>query len=161
MIPNLANSPSLLLSLAIALAVSQVLAQRKSVAAITVAAYFFLTAILNSIMLKWPIGSQIIYLHYILSYLSLIIYIVSQRNTSVIDKIACWIYLLLMIDTFIMILDYIFYPTTDTWFYLNDQYIQVSADAILLILGAIASALPKYNGSTNSNGGDSSHYHRS
>lgn len=144
MVQNLLQSPSLLLSLAIALAASQALAPHKSMAAITVAAYFLITAIFNLFNLINPIDGNIYLASMVVSYLAFMMLIASTHNPTAIDKLTACVYLFLVVETCILMLDFQIYPDAITWIYRHDPLIQVMADIILLTIGALGAYLPNY-----------------
>lgn len=141
MTQSLLASPSLLLALAIAVAASQALAPRKSMAATSVAAYLMFTAIVNILYLSMGIDGSAILATYIIVYLSLIIFCASTPNPNALDKLSACIYLLLMVETSILLLDFQIFPDSVTWIYDHDRLIQVSADIILITIGAIGAYL--------------------
>lgn len=144
MVQNLLQSPSLLLSLAIALAASQALVPRKSMAAITVAAYFLITAIFNLFHIINPMDGNIYLASMVISYLAFMMLIASAHKPNLIDKLAACVYLFLVVETCILMLDFQIYPDAITWIYRHDPLIQVMADIILLNIGALGAYLPNY-----------------
>lgn len=144
MVQNLLQSPSLLLSLAIALAASQALVPHKSMAAITVAAYFLITAIFNLSNLINPMDGSIYLASMVISYLAFMMLIASANKPTLIDKLTACVYLFLVVETCILMLDFQIYPDAITWIYRHDPLIQVMADIILLTIGALGAYLPNY-----------------
>lgn len=141
MTQSLLASPSLLLSLAIAMAASQIWSTHKSMAATSVAAYFLFSAIVNILYISMSVDGSTILATYIIVYLSLILFCASTPNPHALDKISACVYLLLMIETSILLLDFQIFPDSITWIYENDMLIQVSADIILITIGAIGAYL--------------------
>ena len=144
MVQNLLQSPSLLLSLAIALAASQIWSTRKSIAAISVAAYFLVTAILNLFAIHIHVDGNIYLAATVIAYLATMIIISSSHNPTAIDKLTACVYLFLVVETCILMLDFQIYPDAITWIYRHDPLIQVMADIILLTIGALGAYLPNY-----------------
>lgn len=141
MTQSILASPSLLLSLAIAMAASQIWSTHKSMAATSVAAYLLFTAIVNILYLSMSIDGSTILATYIIVYLALIIFCASTPNPHRLDKLSACVYLLLMVETSILLLDFQIFPDSVTWIYDHDRLIQVSADIILITIGAIGAYL--------------------
>lgn len=113
-------------------------------AAITVAAYFLITAIFNLFNLINPIDGNIYLASMVVSYLAFMMLIASAHNPTVIDKLTACVYLFLVVETCILMLDFQIYPDAITWIYRHDPLIQVMADIILLTIGALGAYLPNY-----------------
>lgn len=106
-------------------------------AAITVAAYFLITAIFNLFNLINPIDGNIYLASMVVSYLAFMMLIASAHKPTSIDKLTACVYLFLVVETCILMLDFQIYPDAITWIYRHDPLIQVMADIILLTIGAI------------------------
>ncbi|MGL5526240.1 MAG: hypothetical protein ACRDCY_21165 [Aeromonas veronii] len=131
---SLAENPVVLLLLAVlALAASR--APRDNTAMISIAAYFGCTAVLNFVFSIAPFYEGLIYIMSCLTAFAMISFLYLSGSYSLSTKLSAIVFLVLCAESGIMALDELNFRAEITLAYLLDPYIQIAADAMLLIIG--------------------------
>lgn len=133
---SLAENPVVLLLLAAVVLVPAVnRANYDNTAAVSIAAYFTCTAILNLVFSMAPFYEGLVYLISCLNCFAMIAFLYLSGSYALSTKLSAIVFLVLCAESGIMALDEFNFRAEITLAYILDPYIQLAADALLIGIG--------------------------
>ncbi|MGL5648810.1 MAG: hypothetical protein ACRDDY_13265 [Clostridium sp.] len=132
---SLAENPLVLLLLATILLVLALKSEpRDNTPALSVSAYFAIISVLNLTMQSAPYEG-LIYMSASISILGVIAFIFMSESCRLSSKLLSVVFLLLCLENGIMAVDEFNFRDEVTLIYELDPYIQLAADAVLILIG--------------------------